>query len=210
MSGGGRHIRRRLLAGLVVIAPATVTALVLWWIFQWLDGLLGRFLYPAIGRPIPGLGLLVLVALLLFVGWAAERAIGARLFALWDQFLERLPLARRVYNASNRIVRTLFGGGDRGPFGQVVLVEYPSDGRWAMGFLTGDAPPIVAERVGAVVAVFVPTTPNPTSGWIVLVDRARVRPLAMTVDEALTYILSAGAVGPSMRPRPIPQPADPQ
>ncbi|MGH7482392.1 MAG: DUF502 domain-containing protein [Longimicrobiales bacterium] len=199
----GRVLRRRLMAGLVVIAPVTLTAFVLWWIFQWLDGILGGFLYAAIGRPIPGLGLLLLFLLLFTVGWAAERAIGARLLRLGNTLLERTPFARRVYNASNRIVRTVFTS-ERGKFGQVVLVEYPSDGRWSIGFVTADSPVLMREhtRIGEdTVAVFVPTTPNPTSGWIVVVPRALTIPLRMSAEEALTYILSAGAVSPDrLRP----------
>ncbi len=193
---GGRILRRRLIAGLIVIAPAGVTAFVLVKIFQWLDGILGRFLYRALHRSVPGLGLLALVVLLFLVGWLAERALGARLLSFWHAWLERIPVARRVYNASNRIVRTMFTG-TRGAFREVVLVEYPSDGRWSIGFLAGDAPSAVPGRSGPLVSVFVPTTPNPTSGWLVIVPRDRVVPLAVTLEEAFTYILSAGAVAPA-------------
>lgn len=197
-----RSLNRHLIAGLIVIAPLTATVWVLLWIFQLLDGLLGRFLYPALGASlgretfvIPGLGLLVLFLLLVGTGWLAERAIGNRIISWWNGLLERLPVVRRVYGASNRIVRTVFGTEAR-PFSQAVLVEYPAPGRWSVGFLTGDAPEEVRRRLGDLVAVFIPTTPNPTSGWVVLVARAQVLPLAMSVDEAFTLILSAGAVRP--------------
>lgn len=194
-SEGGRILRRRLIAGLIVIAPAAVTAIVLVKIFQWLDGIVGRFLYAALGRAIPGLGLLALLLLLFVVGWLAEWAIGARLLSFWHAWLERIPVARRVYNASNRIVRTMFTG-SRGAFREVVLIEYPSDGRWSIGFLAGDAPAAVQGGAGPSVTVFVPTTPNPTSGWLVIVPRDRVVTLPVTLEEAFTYILSAGAVAP--------------
>ncbi|HUF50948.1 MAG TPA: DUF502 domain-containing protein [Longimicrobiales bacterium] len=197
-------VRRHLVAGLIVIAPVTVTAAVLWWIFQALDGIIGRFLYPLIGdlidqEPvvIPGLGLLILFLLLLTVGWAAQRAVGSRIIAWWHDILERLPLTRRIYSAANRIVRTVFGTESR-PFNQVVLVEYPAAGRWAVGFLSGTAPATVREHIPDAVSVFVPTTPNPTSGFLVIVPSSSIREIDMTVDEAFTFILSAGAVTPEM------------
>jgi uncharacterized membrane protein len=189
-----RTIQRRLIAGLVVIAPVTVTALVLWWIFQALD----RFLYPLLALIIPGdwvppgLGLVALVLLLITVGWAAERAIGSRVVAWWHNLLEKIPVTRRIYGAANRIIRTVFGKEGR-PFNQVVLIEYPSEGRFSIGFLAANAPATVRKHVADSVSVFVPTTPNPTSGWLVIVPRSRVTLLPMTIDEAFTYILSAGA-----------------
>lgn len=196
-----RALRRHLIAGLLVIAPLSVTLAVLWWIFQLLDGLIGRFLYPALSRfvpwigLVPGLGLLCLFLLLLGVGWAAERAIGSRIVESWHQLLERIPITRRIYGAANRIVRTVLGQESR-PFNAVVLIEYPSPGRWSVGFLAAAAPDEIREHVPDAVSVFVPTTPNPTSGWVVVLPRSKVTVLSMSVDEAFTYILSAGAVRP--------------
>jgi uncharacterized membrane protein len=199
-----RTIQRRLIAGLVVIAPVTVTALVLWWIFQALD----RFLYPLLALIIPGdwvppgLGLVALVLLLITIGWAAERAIGSRVVAWWHNLLEKIPVTRRIYGAANRIIRTVFGKEGR-PFNQVVMIEYPSDGRYSIGFLAATAPATVRKHVADSVSVFVPTTPNPTSGWLVIVPRSRVTLLPMTIDEAFTYILSAGAATDESAPPPM-------
>lgn len=202
--GTGWHLRRHLVAGLVVIAPVGITAYVLWVIFQWLDQLLGRFLYPALGVSIPGLGLLVLLALLVVVGWLAERALGARILGWWHTFLERIPVARRIYSASNRIVRTVLGE-ERRFFREVVMVEYPAQGRWSIGFLTADAPAAMREQVPDGVTVFVPTTPNPTTGFLAVVPRDCVVILSMSLEDAFTYILSAGAVAPDeIAARPVP------
>ena len=197
-------IRRHLFAGLVVIAPVTATAFVLWWIFQLLDGLLGRFLYPALGGlvgretvVIPGLGLLVLFLLLVAIGWAAERAIGSRIVRLWQGALERIPLTRRIYTAANRIVRSVFGEGAT-PFKQVVLIEYPAPGRWAIGFLSAPAPHVTEPYVADGVSVFVPKTPNPATGFVAVVPRASVVEVDMSIEEAFTFILSAGAVRPDL------------
>ena len=219
-----RLLKRRLIAGLVVIAPVTVTLAVLWWIFQWLDGLLGQFLYPAIeglldyiasvtgwqgigAVPVlPGIGLIVLLVLLLMIGWLAERTVGGPALGSWHKLLERMPLTRKIYNAVDRIVRAMLGSGER-PFKTVVLVEYPSDGRWAIGFLAARAPDAVQPHVPDAVSVFVPTTPNPTSGWLVVVSAERIKPMPMTVDEAFTYILSAGSVRPDGLPSGVELPA---
>lgn len=198
-----RALRRDLVAGLIVIAPVGVTAFVLLWIFEWLDGLLGRFLYPAIGVAVPGLGLLALFVLLILVGWAAQRAVGARVLAWWHAVLERIPLTSRVYSASSRIIRTVFEESPTRPFQEVVLVEYPADGRWAVGFVTAPAPEMVRAAVGDAVTVFIPTTPNPTSGFLIIVPRSKIVPLAMTTEQAFTFILSAGAVRPELEPAPV-------
>jgi uncharacterized membrane protein len=202
--GRARLLRRRLVAGLVVIAPVSITALILWWIFQWLDGLLGRFLYPALGFTIPGLGLLLLLLILFLAGWATERAVGARLLQSWHAVLERFPLTSKLYGASHRIVRTVLGK-DRSFFREVVCFEYPSPGRWAIGFVTAPVPGEVRTHIGDAVSVFVPTSPNPTSGFLIMVPAERVIRLSMSVEEGFTYILSAGAVTPDMQ-RVIPPP----
>ncbi|HSL72797.1 MAG TPA: DUF502 domain-containing protein [Longimicrobiales bacterium] len=170
-----------------------MTGFVLYWIFLRVDGLLGRILYPAIGLRIPGLGLLTLLLLLLGIGWAAERAVGSRMIAWWHGALERIPVARRIYGAANSIVRTVLSKEDR-PFNEVVLIEYPSPGRWSLGFLAAAAPSAARPDGEDMVTVFVPTTPNPTSGMLVMVPRSAVRVVAMTIDEAFTFVLSAGSV----------------
>jgi uncharacterized membrane protein len=196
-----RLLKRRLIAGLIVIAPLTATVVVLWWIFQLLDGLLGRFLYPVLSRFVPwiellpGLGLLVLLIVVLLVGWAAEWAVGSRALSWWHDLLERIPVTRRIYGAANRIVRTVLNAESR-PFTAVVLVEYPSPGRWVVGFVSAEAPQIVKQHIEDAISVFVPTTPNPTSGFVVIVPRSSTIPLSISVDEAFTYVLSAGSVRP--------------
>lgn len=196
-----RRLRRHLIAGLIVIAPITATAFVLWWIFRALDGLLGRFLYPVLARYfpwihlLPGLGILALLLILILVGWATERAIGSRIIAMWHGMLERFPLTRRIYGAAHSIVRTVFSRETR-PFNKVVLVEFPSAGRWSIGFLAADAPGSVRVHIPDTLSVFVPTTPNPTTGYLVVVTPDKVMEVDMTMDQAFTYILSGGAVTP--------------
>ena len=189
-------VKGHLIAGLIVIAPVGVTAFVLWWLFQLLDGVLGRFFAPFLPFHIPGLGLMALVVLLIGTGWVAERAVGGRLFRWTDRFFEAFPVTRGLYGASSRIVRTLFER-ERRPFREVVLFEYPSDGRWSVGFVAAQGPAFAREAAGEdVVTIFMPTTPNPTTGFLVLVPRNRVVPVAMSVEDAFTFILSVGTVSP--------------
>jgi uncharacterized membrane protein len=203
MSGPRGSLKRHLIAGLIVIAPVSVTAFVLWYIFQLLDNVLGRFLYPALGDAvgrdtfvIPGLGLLTLFLILVTAGWLAQRAIGGRFVAFGQTVLERLPLTRRIYSAANRIVRTVFGQDSVRPFKKVVLVRYPTDGRYAIGFLSGTAPAAIRRHVPDAVSVLVPTSPNPTTGYLIIVPPDYITELDMSIEEAFTYVLSAGAVTP--------------
>ncbi len=203
-----RVFRRWLIAGLIVIAPLGVTVYILWWLFVRADGLLGQFVYNAIGFKIPGLGLLMLVAVLLVVGWGTERTIGNRLLGWWQSWLDQVPVVRRLYRASSRIVRTVFGGGRRF-FREVVLIQYPSPGRWTIGFITSDTPSPLTARIDNAVTVFVPTAPNPTSGYLAIVPRTEVISMPMTVEEGFTFVLSAGAVAPPAPPPSGPPPPAP-
>ena len=202
------HLRRRLIAGIVVIAPVTVTAAVLWWLFNLVDGLVGQFIYPWLPFPIPGLGLILLLLLLFFVGWGAERAVGSRVVAGWSTLLDRIPIARRIYGAANSITRTVFGEQER-PFKSVVLVEWPSAGRWAIGFLAGPAAGTMRDHVDDAVSIFIPTTPNPTTGFLTIVSRSDLVMLDLTIDQAFTFILSAGAATPENVPLTQPRPPRP-
>lgn len=200
----GRLIRRRLIAGLIVIAPLGVTVFVLYWMFTTVDGILGDSLYEVIGFPIPGLGLLLLLAILLVVGWLAEEAVGSRIVDWWNASLEKVPIVSRLYGATRRIVGSVFGGEERRFFRSVVLFEYPSPGQWTLGFETGRAPRALDDRMEDGITVFLPTSPNPVTGFLIIVPEARLVRLPVTIEEGFTYILSAGAVPPRGKgPAPV-------
>lgn len=188
-------IRRYLLTGIVVIAPVGVTAYVLWWIFARLDRILGR-VFQVIGLRIPGLGLMVLIALVIAVGWLAQQAVGRELITLGKNWLKKFPLTRTVYSAASQIVEQIVGE-NRRLFQSCVLVEYPRPGCWVVGFLTSAAAAEISEAAQEeTVAVFIPTTPNPTSGYLAFVPRTQVIPLKMSVEEGFKLVVSAGAVTP--------------
>lgn len=197
MTGLGRLIRRRLIAGLIVIAPVGVTLYILYWIFRTVDGILGNLLYDVIGFPIPGLGLLLLLALLLGVGWLAEETLGAQVVEWWHATLDRIPLVSRLYGATRRIIGSVFGGEEKRFFRAVVLFQYPARGQWTLGFETGNAPRALDDRVENGITIFLPTAPNPVTGFLIIVPEAEAIRLPVTVEEGFTYILSAGAVPPT-------------
>jgi uncharacterized membrane protein len=197
MNDLGRLLRRRLISGLIVIAPLGVTLYVLWWLFRTVDGILGNSVYRLIGVPIPGLGLVLLLLLLLGVGWLAEETVGKQVAQWWHGFLERIPVVSRLYQATRRIVGSVFGGEERRFFKEVVLFEYPSPGQWTLGFQTGNAPQALENRIENGVTIFLPTSPNPVTGFLIIVPEERVIHLPVTVEEGFTFILSAGAVPPT-------------
>lgn len=200
MKAFARLIRRRLIAGLIVLAPLAITLYVLWWLFTAVDGILGNSLYQAIGIRIPGLGLILLLGILLLIGWLAEKTFGSQIVEWWHNALDRVPVVSRLYGATRRIVGSVFGGEERRFFREVVLFEYPSPGQWTLGFVTGEAPEALRDRMPNGATVFLPTAPNPVTGFLIIVPDDRLIRLPVTVEEGFTYILSAGAVPPAGKP----------
>lgn len=196
----GRWVRRRLIAGLIVIAPVAVTLYVLYWLFSLVDGIIGTSLYNAIGFEIPGLGLVVLLGLLLLVGWLTEKTVGGQIVEWWHRALDRVPVVSRLYGATRRIIGSVFGGEGRRFFRDVVLFQYPARGQWTLGFVTGPAPDALGDRMANGVTIFLPTAPNPVTGFLIIVPEDEVIRLPVTIEEGFTYILSAGAVAPGKAP----------
>jgi uncharacterized membrane protein len=196
-----RRLRQYLVVGLIVLAPVGVTIFVLSWALGTLDAVLGTPLRESLGIRVPGLGIAIGVVLVLLVGWGVHQAVGRRLVETWNRALSRFPLTRRVYNAGSQIVQATLAG-DRRMFSRAVLVPFPSEGSWAIGFVTNEQTPPYSAVVGEpCVTVFVPTTFSvPPSGYLLVVPDARVRPLEVSVDDAFKFVVSAGAVMPSDSP----------
>ncbi len=187
-------LRRYLLQGLAVIGPLGITAFVLVWLFRTVDGLLGPWLEPILGRSAPGIGILLLIVVLLLVGWIVERTVGARLVQVGERLLARVPVVRRLYGGSSRIVRAVVGE-EKMAFREAVLFEYPRRGLWALGLVTGHAPATAKEVLtDEGVTIYMPTAPNPMSGFLVIANRSDVRRTGLSVEEVFTFVLSAGSV----------------
>jgi uncharacterized membrane protein len=193
-------LRRWFLAGLLVWAPLGVTLLVIRFLVNLLDSSL--ILVPRVWQPdwfgIPGIGAILTLLIVLTTGALTANLIGKKMLAWAEHGLERVPLIGSVYGSMKKIAETMFSG-QGNAFKKVVLVEYPRKGAWSVGFMTADPIPEVRQAVGGaepLVAVFIPTTPNPTSGFLVMVPRADVRELEMSVPDGMQYLISLGVVAP--------------
>lgn len=207
-------MKRYLIAGLLVWAPLGITIWVLHFLVTTLDQTLA--VLPEnwnpdrlIGYHIPGLGVLLSFLILLATGVVAANILGARLILVWEALLGRIPVVKSIYSSVKQVSDTLLS--DKGnAFRKALLVEFPREGSWTIGFLTGTPDRSIAPHLpGDHVSVYVPTTPNPTGGYFLMLPRSRVRELEMSVDEALKYIISMGVVAPpARRPEPVPALSD--
>ena len=201
------NLRRYLIAGLLVWLPIVVTVLILKFLIDVVDRTL--LLLPAMMQPeiligfrIPGLGFLLSGAVLLLTGMVVTNLLGRNMVKVWESLLARIPVVRAIYSASKQLTETLFSGSGKS-FRKVVLVRYPHPGMWTLAFLTGDGMAEANRKTGRdLVNIFVPTTPNPTSGFFLMVPREDMIELDMPVDVGIKLILSAGAVAPANKPEP--------
>lgn len=195
------RVRRWLLAGLLLWLPLGVTILT----FRFLLGLMDRmlFLLPPAYRPeqwlgvrVPGLGLILTILLLLITGILAANLIGRRLVHMYERILGKIPFVRSVYGAVKSFSEVVLSGSSNS-FKKVVLIEYPRTGLYSVAFQTSeDAEEIQARTGETVVTVFLPTTPNPTSGYMLFVPRSDITVLDMSVEDALKLVVSLGVVVP--------------
>ena len=196
-----RIVRRYLMAGLLVWVPILVTVLVVRFILELMDGTL--LLLPPSVRPevlfgvhIPGLGAVLALLLLVFTGMLVSNIIGRSLVGLWEDLMNRIPFVRALYGGVKSFSTTILSN-QGNSFKKVMLIEYPRKGIWSIGFQTaGDLPLISAHTGEPQVCVFIPTTPNPTSGFIVMVPRSQAIELDMSVDAAMKMIVTLGVVVP--------------
>jgi uncharacterized membrane protein len=211
-------IKKYLLTGLLVWMPIAVTVWVLSWllgamdgVFAWLlsapQALLPQSAHATIERlrQVPGLGVLTLGVGLFLTGLFATNIFGQWWLRQWNRLMHKIPIVRSVYSSVKQVSDTLFSSSGNA-FREAVLVQYPREGSWTIAFVTGKPGGEVVQHLpGAYVSVYVPTTPNPTSGFFLMMPREDVVPLAMSVDEALKYIISMGVVAPAARPSKVPR-----
>jgi uncharacterized membrane protein len=197
-------LRKYLIAGLLIWLPLAITLWVLDFIVTTMDRtltVLPASLHPdqVLGVHIPGLGLVMSVLILLITGALAANIIGARMFAWWESVLVKIPIVRPIYSGVKQISDTLFASKGQS-FRKVVLIEFPNRGQWTFGFVVGaPGPAMERETGGDLITVYVPTAPNPTSGYVLMVRPGEIRELDVTVDDALKFHLSMGVVAPAAR-----------
>ncbi|QJR16311.1 hypothetical protein DSM104440_03140 [Usitatibacter palustris] len=197
-------LRRYLIAGLLVWIPLGITIWVLKALVDLMDQTL--LLVPGdysterlLGFHVPGLGIILVIAILLLTGALAANFFGRRLLALGDGLLSRIPIVRSIYGGVKQISDTLFSPEGKA-FRRAVLVRYPHAGSWTVALVTGSPEHEVTDHLGHdQVSVFIPTTPNITSGFFLIVPKNETIELQMTVDEALKYIISMGVAEPPRR-----------
>lgn len=200
-------LRSSFLTGIVVIAPVSLTIWLIWTLMGWVDG----FVLPLvpdrfnpeeyIGINLRGVGVIIFLLFTITVGWVAKGLIGRSLIRFAESFVERMPVVRSIYSGVKQIAETIFAQTDRN-FEKACLIQYPRKGIWAIGFISTDARGEVADKaetVGGLVSIFVPTTPNPTSGFLLFFPREDVIELDMSIEDAAKLVISAGLVYPNSK-----------
>lgn len=208
------RLRTNFLTGLVVVAPVGLTIWLIWTVVGWVDGvvlpLVPYDFQPEkyIGINLRGVGVIFFLFFTILVGWIAKGLIGRSMIRFAESFVERMPVVRSIYSGVKQIAETVFAQSDRS-FEKACLIEYPRKGIWAIGFVSTMAKGEVAERAstsGGLVSIFVPTTPNPTSGFLLFFPEEDVIELDMTVEDAAKLVISAGLVYPNGKDPSAPPP----
>lgn len=202
LKGIRHHFRTVVVAGLLVIIPIWITFMLLQFLAVRLDGVLGPYVpefFKFFGyqvQEIPGLGIIVMVVAIYFIGLLARNLFGRQIVYMTERVLGKVPIVRTVYLASKQLLETVaFQQGDG--FKRVVLIEYPRRGVYCLAFVTSEARGEVQAHAGdESLNVFVPTTPNPTSGYLVFLPKKEVIPLEMSIEEGIKYVVSGGFVVP--------------
>ncbi|MDA8097382.1 MAG: DUF502 domain-containing protein [Desulforudis sp.] len=193
-----KNFRKYLLTGLAVILPLAITLWVLVGVFNFIDTMVASLVFFVTGYQIvwPGIGVAATIAVVLLAGMLATNILGKKLLDFWETVLLQIPLVKPIYTVVKQIVDTI-SRKDEQVFRQVVLVEYPRRGAWAVAFLIGDAREEFFEEIGEdMVKLFIPTVPNPTSGFLVVFPRSDLIPASISVEDGLKFVLSAGIIHP--------------
>lgn len=211
-ASAGARLRRYFLTGLIIAGPLAITAAVTWWFVNLVDGWMRPFI-PTIYLPetylpfaIPGFGLLVALVGLTLIGFLTANLVGRTLFEAGEGVLNRMPVVRGLYRGMKQIFETVFSQSGTS-FRKVGLVEFPAKGMWSIVFISQDAAPEIAgllpdpdEQIG----VFLPCTPNPTTGFFFYLPRREVRELSISVEDGAKLVMSAGLIQPGEAPKTLP------
>ena len=187
-----KNLRRQFLTGFLVVVPVGATILILVWIFNTIDNILQPLIQFIFGQPVPGIGFGITIVLIYLVGVVAGNIGGKRLIRYGESLLVKVPVVRPLYNSIKEIVNS-FSSSDKTGFIQTVLVEFPRKGIWTVGFITNESRDGAGETQ---LNIFIPTSPNPTSGFLQIVRQEEVIRTDIPVDDALKMVVSAGKVSP--------------
>ena len=194
-------LKKIFIAGILALLPLVVSLYLIYFLFITLDNFLGFFLQAITGRDLPGAGFLLSILLVFLIGLLTTNLLGKKLISWGEYMVQQIPLIKGIYMSTRQIVDA-FSNRDKDAFQKVVLLEYPRPGIYALGFVTGPARGEVQEKTGqTLINVFVPTTPNPTSGMLVMVPGQALIHLDMSVEDGLKVLISGGIASPSERTR---------
>ena len=204
------RLRAYFLTGLVIAAPLALTITITWWFVQWIDSYVDP-LIPSIYRPdsylrfsIPGFGLIVAVVFITLLGFLTRNYVGHRMVVFSESILGRMPIIRSLYRGLKQMFETVISTRAKA-FQTVGLIEYPRKGLWAIVFIAGESRGEIEHHLNETIAVFLPTTPNPTSGYLLYVKRSEVTILDMSLEDAAKLVISAGLVIPDHVPKKKPR-----
>lgn len=191
-----RHkIKRTLVAGLITLVPVAATFIVLRWVLVWMDSFASPVIQGVLDVYIPGLGILLTLALVYVVGFLASSVFGRQIIIWAESMLMRFPIVKIVYNPVKKLLGTFAMTGDTRTW-KTVIVEYPRRGAWMLGFIAGELPGADSET--DMVSIFIPNTPNPAAGRVIIVPRSDVRYIDLAIDDAIEFVVSGGtAISPS-------------
>lgn len=200
--GLGVRLRNYFLAGILITAPVSLTIYIAWLFISWVDQTVLPLVPPEYNPEsylpfsIPGIGLIIVLLVLTLIGALTAGLFGRLTRQLMESVLNRLPIVRSIYSAIKQVVETVLAN-QSSAFRDCVLVEFPRTGAWTLGFVTGSTPPEVESAIGGdALTIFVPTTPNPTSGYLIFVPRRDAIYLDMSVEDGIKLVVSGGIVAP--------------
>ena len=180
--------------GLVVLVPVVITIWVLNGLFNSIDGIISPIFDRVLNQHIPGLGFITMLVLILIVGFSSRNLVGRAMFRFFERILFSIPVARNIYSAMKDLFGAFGLGGKGKSFKQVVLIEWPRQGLWTIGFVTNEIIIDGGSQPKELTSVYIPNPPNPTSGMFVLVPKESIQVLNMTVEDGLKLVLSGGIV----------------
>lgn len=192
------HIRKYLFTGVLVLVPLMATFYLMYAVFQITDGLLGAVISRGMGYRIPGLGIFLTALLCVIAGMIAQNYFGRRLLEGIEGSFDKIPVIRSLYNGIKQAADVLLQK-KQGEFKRVVMVEYPKEHSWTLGFVTADfIIPISSPKIKdkKMATVFIPTTPNPTSGFLLIIEKSRIVDTDMDIEDAMKVVISGGLVQP--------------
>jgi len=185
-----KRILSLFVAGLATLLPIYISIWIIIWLFNLLDNILKPLLEPIFGFAVPGLGFIIIISFIILLGFISSHYLGNKILGWWEKVMRKIPLLGKVYGTTKRITDSLFSS-NKSAFKKVGLIEFPRPGIYSLGFVTNDEFPYVERDT---YSLFIPTTPNPTSGWFVVLPREDVKILDITVDQGMEIIISAGMV----------------